>query len=1191
MEISCVAQTENNVAGNQVGNTWPAKIIFDEPKGEDEFGGRGHERSASALADGIRQIAERTSGRQRAGGAIGLEGAWGSGKSTVIDIAKQKYLGPEYRMFTFDLWRHQSDDFRRSLLEQLVTFVREEFNPKDKDGKYIHGKDDSRPKVDIDIDRKHDEIKNRKSVTTTTSSRRLSLFAAILIILLPLMPLAYAALTRLIIGTPRSAGVVETVQGNVESSLMDVILSVVVNPWALGVLIYLTAALLLIIFTYCTPFEGKNKFHGKMAWFQGGVSRLLTLSERDSNNEVEQKIRDESPTTVEFRSVFEDILAPLQKTNRYIIFVLDNIDRIPAADLSKTWAEVRSLVAGNGNMSKQLGSVIAVVPYDKDHVGHEFPPVKVPKLVYQDGDGEGEYIIDHTNAVELETDVFEKTFDRIVKVSAPVPSDWKHFLMARIAEAGFSGTHGSDHTEKLFRLLQFKLQREGVYPTPRRIIAYVNDIGGLWAQWADSSMPIETVGLYVLHRSVFDRDPSILNKPQPVNIRFARIVNDPDYAKHLAALAFNVDPALANQVRLAIPITTALLAPDENSLVDLSKSYGFYEIFQDVLRERLVEWSKDSPESISCAASNVDKLKLPAESEDVIWQIFGDAADSICILDYRQEALDGLYTIVRRQKRHKPEAVAGDIRKKFEAAKLEEGENDLFSKGVGWYQVMQALTKAISEAVGVDRAQEFWKTQIPSNLPNFNLGAISANNPASIFKFSNVTFGCDDNALSNALLNMVEVNPAGYDFAIGVVGGRLREYFAVHIEAIATRLNSTEPDDQSIRLIHAIAKFMAAGSQASAISSAFAAVRSGALLNYAKWAADSGVDDDLAVSLFILATAYDGAPSTVPNGSKEALAAKWYNDLLEEAADLGDVPEYIAAYVATNNVVSTWLGWALDSSADGGFYCQVIRAVTVLQRVWLRDQVMVAKHFDRIKVIAAKNGAVFFLRHFRDYQGRLKKEFGGSASRHVPGSMIEALAELDDKEVSKQILELITEHLLTLNVDEWFEALTVIGNDDARLLVAMHEHIRGFELRSPAFIEGVVRASLAVLSEDFDPAPLATNWPHVFGAIPVSQYVPLRAQIVSGMRSSNVSATGSIAFLRDFGIIAQKMRFSIDSATADMALSHFLWHLANSDDMKAIEYLDAQEKEVAATLNNASSEDVRKAYQEARRRRNDGDDE
>lgn len=1191
MHASNAAEAENNATGNQVGNTWPAKIIFGEPKGEDEFGGRGHERSARALADGIRQIAERTSGRQRAGGAIGLEGAWGSGKSTVIDIAKQKYLGPEYCMFTFDLWRHQSDDFRRSLLEQLIMFVREEFNPKDKDGKHIHGKGDPRPKVDLDIDSKHDEIKNRKSVTTTTSSRRLSLFAAILIIFLPLMPLLYAALTRLIIGTTGAVKAAETTRENVQSSPVDAILSFLVNPWMLGIVTYLLASIFLILAAYCTPFAGKKNFHGKMAWFQGGASRLLTLSERDSNNEVEQKIRDESPTTVEFRTVFEGILVALQKANRHIIFVLDNIDRIPAADLSKTWAEVRSLVAGNGGMSKQLGSVVAVVPYDKDHVGREFPPVKVPKLVQRDGGDDGEYVIDRENGIVLETDIFEKTFDRIVKVSAPVPSDWKHFLMARIAEAGFSGVHGSDHTEKLFRLLQFKLQREGVYPTPRRIIAYVNDIGGLWVQWADSSIPIETVGLYVLHKAVFDRDPGILNKSQPVHIRFARIVDDPDYAKHLAALAFNVDPALANQVRLGIPITAALLGPDEKSLVDLSKSDGFYEIFQDVLRERLVEWSKDSPESISRAANHVDKMELPAESEDVIWQIFGDAVDGIEKLDYTQEGLDGLYTIVRRQKRYKPEAVGGRIREKFEAAELEEGDKDLFSKGMGWYRVMQSLAKAISSGVGVDRGQVFWETQIPSSLPIFNLGAISANDPASSFKFSNITFGCDEAALSKELLKMAEVNPTGYDFAIGVVGQRLTRHFASHFEAIATRLDSTEPDDQSIRLIHAIAKFMAAGSQATAILSAFAAVRSGALLNYAKWAAESGEDDNLAVALLVLATVYDGALAKAPIGTKEAIAAEWYNSLLEDAANLGDVPQQIAAYAATNHAVSTWLGWAVISKTNGGLYCEVIRAVTALRWVWLRDQVMVAKHFDRIKVIVDKNGAAFFLRHFSDYQGRVKKEFGGSASRQVPASMIEALAELDENAVSKQILELIQEHLASLHVDEWLEALTTAGHNDVRLLVGMREHTGRFELRSPAFIEGMVRVSLAVLSGDFDPAPLATNWRHVFGAIPISQYIPLRAQIVSGMRSANVSATGSIAFVKYFGTVAQKMRFSIDPATADMALSHFLWHLANSDDTGALEYLDTQKKEITAILKAASSDEVREAYQEARRRENDSDDE
>jgi hypothetical protein len=153
MDASGAGSAVASVAKQASTEAWPAKIIFGEPKGKDEFGGLGHERSARALADGIRQLAERTNGRTRAGGAIGLEGAWGAGKSTVIDIAKRNYLGAEYLVFTFDLWRHQSDDFRRALLEQLITFVRTEFNPRGRDKRHIYKTDDPRPKVDLDIDR------------------------------------------------------------------------------------------------------------------------------------------------------------------------------------------------------------------------------------------------------------------------------------------------------------------------------------------------------------------------------------------------------------------------------------------------------------------------------------------------------------------------------------------------------------------------------------------------------------------------------------------------------------------------------------------------------------------------------------------------------------------------------------------------------------------------------------------------------------------------------------------------------------------------------------------------------------------------------------------------------------------------------------------------------------------------------
>ncbi len=67
---------------------------------------------------------------------IGIEGSWGSGKSNLVgmiqeilsDPTKQELYG-KYYFFTFDAWGHQNDLPRRSILEELTSFLTEGDKP------------------------------------------------------------------------------------------------------------------------------------------------------------------------------------------------------------------------------------------------------------------------------------------------------------------------------------------------------------------------------------------------------------------------------------------------------------------------------------------------------------------------------------------------------------------------------------------------------------------------------------------------------------------------------------------------------------------------------------------------------------------------------------------------------------------------------------------------------------------------------------------------------------------------------------------------------------------------------------------------------------------------------------------------------------------------------------------------------
>jgi hypothetical protein len=107
----------------ETANKQNPKFLNDLPVRGDKFAGKAHERAAKALVAAI-----KTPGI--GGNAIGLEGVWGSGKSSVIEIAKNEFSehGQEqacgrFDVFTFDMWAHQGDPLRRSFLEELLSWV------------------------------------------------------------------------------------------------------------------------------------------------------------------------------------------------------------------------------------------------------------------------------------------------------------------------------------------------------------------------------------------------------------------------------------------------------------------------------------------------------------------------------------------------------------------------------------------------------------------------------------------------------------------------------------------------------------------------------------------------------------------------------------------------------------------------------------------------------------------------------------------------------------------------------------------------------------------------------------------------------------------------------------------------------------------------------------------------------------
>lgn len=84
----------------------PTILLPDDPATSDELGGA-HQRVTKAIS----QLIKSESG----GITVGLEGKWGSGKSTVVKLLENELPSSDrnrYSIFYFDAWAHEGDPLR-----------------------------------------------------------------------------------------------------------------------------------------------------------------------------------------------------------------------------------------------------------------------------------------------------------------------------------------------------------------------------------------------------------------------------------------------------------------------------------------------------------------------------------------------------------------------------------------------------------------------------------------------------------------------------------------------------------------------------------------------------------------------------------------------------------------------------------------------------------------------------------------------------------------------------------------------------------------------------------------------------------------------------------------------------------------------------------------------------------------------
>ncbi|KVQ07872.1 P-loop NTPase fold protein [Burkholderia ubonensis] len=273
------------------------QLLADIPAGKNAIQGP-HHRIAATIATLIRSC--------NGGQSIRLDGNWGVGKSTVVRLLAHEFESqqanppgandPDVVVFEYDAWVHTGDPLRRAFFEALVAKLRGRWLP---DLQSHDEADEWTERIEFLAKRlkktsKHSELVfNDSDQTIITSLLCVGLVA----------PLLNSAISSLAQGKGFFASV----------------------TWA--------AVLGFGAYKLLRPLTGRT---------------LSLFLRRQPDRETVTVTEAGEPTSLEFQSAFLALLGSVlgdpARPNRKLVIVVDNLDRVDAAEVQATWALLRSFL-------------------------------------------------------------------------------------------------------------------------------------------------------------------------------------------------------------------------------------------------------------------------------------------------------------------------------------------------------------------------------------------------------------------------------------------------------------------------------------------------------------------------------------------------------------------------------------------------------------------------------------------------------------------------------------------------------------------------------------------------------------------------------------------------------------------------------------------------------------------------------
>lgn len=291
-------------------------FIKNQPLGEDLFSNKSQDKIASVISDKIIKEPDFK--------IIGIDGEWGSGKSNLVKLIEKK-LEMSHKFFVYDVWGHQEDEQRKSILIELTEFIKSESNLVKKRNNW---------------DNKLKLLLAKSKETKTINQPYLSIgfiFSLLSIVYIPTVNVF-------------------------KDSMVDFF---EIKRWYWKLLL-VAFPILIVIGIYLWNLV-KNWINRK------GFCKSFKLSAEETFQVYTNKQREETkietisenePSVREFQKWMQEIDDDLQMP---IVIVFDNFDRLPKKHILSIWSSIHIFFAENG-----YSKIKVIIPFDREHIQNAF---------------------------------------------------------------------------------------------------------------------------------------------------------------------------------------------------------------------------------------------------------------------------------------------------------------------------------------------------------------------------------------------------------------------------------------------------------------------------------------------------------------------------------------------------------------------------------------------------------------------------------------------------------------------------------------------------------------------------------------------------------------------------------------------------------------------------------------------------